>query len=553
MINTVKRTDEFWVFDTEDDSQGKVYWVDFFNGVEHYAFDNPDRALEWLLTQKGDFWACNLEYDLINLFGPLLEPMTVMMYGGFGLLKASVYGKEIHFKNTLRHWPMSVEEMGQRLGYPKLPFDPTNLQYCQRDTEVTWQFINAMFERYYELGIEEIKATLPSTSLQFFTTKWCKTNWFRHGDLSIWKFLTRSRYGGRCEIFQTGPVRGHIHEYDINSSYPAAMQSQQFPNLDTLRRGKTNIDIEKAGVAYCTVKCPSMEFPLLPYKSESGSKLLFPCGKFDGTWTYAELRRALELGYTILNVYDAVEYELMPSPFKGYIDFIYGKRLEVKGKDELMSYTLKILMNSLYGKWGEQGELQMISRGKKHTFQSVPKHSNMVWAAYILTYGRLALYDSIQQASRFGSVLYCDTDSVFIKTSSKVRPFEGSTDLGKLAYKKSYRLAHFKLPKLYQVDASYKAKGVPNDKKHSFPEHLKKQFFEGEIAEFMKPYRWMESKKLHEQANVWRTVTKQVQSEYDKRQTLLNGRTWPLKIEENLDYNQVTKPKGKRKRELHKL
>lgn len=553
MGSTYKRTDEFWVFDTEDNSQGKVYWVDFFNGVEHFSFDNPDRALEWLMTQKGDFWACNLEYDLINLFGPLLEPMTVMMYGGFGLLKASVYGKEIHFKNTLRHWPITVEEMGQRLGYPKLPFDPTNLQYCQRDTEVTWRFIHAMFERYYELGIDEIKATLPSTSLLFFTTKWCRVNWLRHGDLAIWKFLTRARYGGRCEIFQTGQVRGHIHEYDINSSYPAAMQSQQFPNLDTLRRGKTIIDIEKAGVAHCTVQCPSMEFPLLPFKSENGCKLLFPCGRFDGTWTYAELRRALELGYKILNVYEAIEYDLMPSPFTAYIDFIYGKRLEVKDKDELMSFTLKILMNSLYGKWGEQGELQMISRGKKHTFQSVPKHSNMVWAAYILTYGRLALYDSIQKASQFGTVLYCDTDSVFIKSASKDRPFEGSSDLGKLAYKKSYRLAHFKLPKLYQVDSSYKAKGVPNDKKHAFPEHLKQAFFEGEIAEFMKPYRWMESKKLHQQANVWRAVTKQVNSEYDKRQTIQNGRTWPLTITNNQVYNQDIKPKRKRKRNLEPL
>lgn len=543
----------FWVFDTEDDSQGKVYWVDFFNGVQHYAFDNSDRALEWLMMQEGEFWAVNLEYDLINLFGPLLDPLTVLTYGGFGLLKASIYGKPVRFRNTLRHWPMSVEEMGQRLGYPKLPFDPTNLQYCQRDCEVTWRFIAAMFEKYYEIGIEEIKATLPSTSLAFFTEKWCKVNWYRHGDLAVWKFLSQSRYGGRCEIFQTGAVRGHIHEYDINSSYPACMRNKPFPNLDTMQRGKTISDFEKAGVACCTVKCPSMEFPLLPYKSEETGKLLFPIGTFQGTWTYAELKKAVQLGYQILKIHDTIEYDLMPSPFTPYIDFLYGRRQEVKGKDELMSYTLKILMNALFGKWGEEGELLVISRGKKHTMCQVPKHSNMIWASYVLSYGRLALYDYIQQASTYGHVLYCDTDSVFIKTQSSTIPFIGSSELGALAHKKSYRLAHFKLPKLYQVDKSYKAKGVPNDKKHTFPEHLKQTFFEGEIAEFLKPYRWMESKKLHEQANVWRTVTKQVQSTYDKRNTLQNGRTWPLKIDSNLVYNQVQKPGGKRKRELHKL
>jgi hypothetical protein len=243
----------------------------------------------------------------------------------------------------------------------------------------------------------------------------------------------------------------------------------------------------------------------------------------------------------------------MPSPFAPYIDFLYSRRQEVKWKDELMSYKLKILMNALFGKWGEEGELQVISRGKRYTMCQVPKHSNMIWASYVLSYGRLALYEYIMHASSYGQVLYCDTDSVFIKTRSSTIPFEGSSSLGALAHKKSYRLAHFKLPKLYQVDSSYKAKGVPNDKQHQFPEHLKKSFFDGEVAEFLKPYRWMESKKLHEQANVWHTVTKQIQSEYDKRDTLLNGRTFPLKIESNRDYNRVSKPKRKRERKLERL
>lgn len=547
-------TDSFWVFDTEDNSEGRVYWVDFYNGVEHVSFDNPDRAVEWLLCQEGEFWAVNLEYDMINLFNALLDKICVLTYGGFGLLKASVYGKKLQFRNTLRHWPMSVEEMGIRLGFPKLPFDPTNLAYCQRDTEVTWLFIRAMFERYYELGIKEIKATLPSTSIAFFTESWCKSNWYRHGDLSVWKFLSQSRYGGRCEIFQLNPVYGSIHEYDINSSYPAAMRDCPFPNLDTMVQGIKVPNWEKAGVACCTVSSPVREFPLLPYKDPESRKLLFPVGQFTGTWTYVELKKAIELGYRIDQVHRAVEYDLMPSPFSEYIDFLYNRRLEVKGKDELMSYTLKILMNALFGKWGEEGELQVISRGKRYTMRQVPKHSNMVWACYVLAYGRLNLYECLLKASKKGRVLYCDTDSVFVQTGSSEKPFPDSKKLGELSYKGLHRSAQFKLPKLYHVDDTYKAKGVPDDKKAKFPGHLKKTFFEEGVAEFVKPYRWVESKKLHEQANVWRTVTKQLQSEYDKRQTLLNGRTWPLTIGENRVYNVDHKPPVKTKRrELKKL
>jgi len=544
----------FWVIDTEDDSNGNIYWINFFNGVEHHSFQSQERAIEWIMLTEGEFWACNLEYDLVNLFGPLLEPLCVLTYGGFGLLKASIYGKPVQFRNTLRHWPMTVAEMGKRLGFQKLPFDPTNLEYCRRDCEVTWMFIHSMFQKYEELGIEHIKATLPSTSLQFFTEKWCKVNWFRHGDISIWKFLAQSRYGGRCEIFQTGEVRGHIHEYDINSSYPATMVAEQFPNLDTLKHAGKKIDLNKAGVVSCLVKAPPIQIPLLPYKEPETHKLLFPVGTFAGTWTYVEMRKAVELGYQILQVFDALEYDLMPSPFKDYMLFLHGRRLEVKdenlpGYDELMSYTLKILMNALFGKWGEEGELQVISRGKRHVMKQVPKHSNMIWASYILAYGRLNLFKCIQRATKAGRILYTDTDSIFVKTNCKEPPFPGSSELGQLSYKGHHTLAHFKLPKLYRVEEKYKAKGVPLDKDSKFPERLKKAFFEEEVAEFMKPYRWIEAKKLHEQANVWRMVSKQINTQYDKRVILLKGDTKPLTIGNNQVINPLIKPKRKTKKE----
>ena len=534
-----------WVFDTEDDSQGRVYWVDFFNGVEHQSFDNPDRAVEWLWNQEGEFWAVNLEYDLINLFGALLDKLTVLTYGGFGLLKASIYGRSVQFRNTLRHWPLSVEEMGDYLKFPKLPFDPTNLDYCKRDTEVTWFFISEMFTRYRELGIEEYKATLPSTSLAFFTGQWCKQNWERHPDMTVWEFLAQSRYGGRCEVFHTHPVRGRVYEYDINSSYPYVMKSVEFPILDTCQQNVTVLRLERGGVARCTVRTPTMELPLLPYKKPGESKLLFPVGEFTGTWTYPELRRAVELGYQIQKVHQCIEYQMGPSPFSAYMDFLYTKRQAVKGVDELMSYTLKILMNALFGKWGEEGELTVVSRGQRYTMRQIPRHSNMIWAAYVLAHGRLNLYRFMNQAAAVGRLLYVDTDSIFVKCASDVKPFPDSKQLGDLSFKGKHGYAHFKLPKLYQIDDTYKAKGIPKDKRHRFPEHLKKEFFHDGIAEFLRPYRWLESKKLREQPNVWHTVTKQIQAEYTKRTVRADGKTWPLKINTEFNLKNAYKPGSK--------
>lgn len=535
-----------WAFDTEDDSKGNVYWINFFNGEEHVSFSEFPRAIEWLYEQRGEFWAVNLEYDLINVFNTLLDQMCVLTYGGFGLLKATLYGKPVKFYNTLRHWPMTVEEMGERLGYPKLPFDPMNLDYCKRDTEITWRFVGEMMKRYEMLGMEKIGATLPSTALAFYTSKFCQVRYEREDDLRIWNRLTQCRYGGRCEVFFTRPVESRVHEYDINSSYPFAMATRAFPDLGTLRLSVHDPDFENAGMIRATVKAPDMEFPVLPYRDEESGKLLFPIGTLTGSWTYPEFQLALEHGYKIIRIHDALEYKTQPSPFREYIDFLYSERMKVKDSDELMAYTLKIAMNSTFGKFGEEGELQVISRGNRHTMRQVPKHSNMIWAAYILAYGRMQLYRYIMEARAHGEVLYCDTDSVFVRAREK--PFgDGSKELGQLSRKGTYHYAHFKLPKLYRTDDNYKAKGVPLDKRHHDMQHLKKEFFYDGIAEFMKPYRFLEARKLGEIANAWREVSKQVNAEYDKRQRLPHGRTWPKVVGESHPKGGFNKPRSRGK------
>jgi hypothetical protein len=272
-----------------------------------------------------------------------------------------------------------------------------------------------------------------------------------------------------------------------------------------------------------------MEYPLLPWKDPESGKLLFPCGRFTGTWTYVELRKALSLGVHIEQTYNCVEYDAMPSPFVGYMSYLYNRRKEVKDSDELMSYTLKICMNSLFGKWGEEGEMQVISRGKRYTLCQVPKHSNQIWSSYILAYGRLKLYGFMMEAIQKGTLCYVDTDSIFIRSREKPLP-DGDKELGILSKKGCYKFAHFKLPKLYRVDGKYKAKGVPKSRNKEDPECLKREFFYDGIAEFLKPYRWIESKKLKEQANVWHTVTKQLNASYDKRNTYPDGHTTPLTV-----------------------
>ena len=165
-----KTTTRVIALDTEDDSQGTVTLINFFDGLEHVTFAGPgmrERAWGWLQTVEPAWvWACNLEYDLINLFGDWLGKLTTLQYVSAGLMRATSREARVQFFDTLRHWPASVENMGREIGLHKLEatFDWSVdymrsglggalsfiglLTYCRRDTEIVWRYVVAMLERY---------------------------------------------------------------------------------------------------------------------------------------------------------------------------------------------------------------------------------------------------------------------------------------------------------------------------------------------------------------------------------------------------------------------
>lgn len=51
------------------------------------------------------------------------------------------------------------------------------------------------------------------------------------------------------------------------------------------------------------------------------------------------------------------QYERMSSPFKSFILVLYDSRQEARSSgDEAMAYVFKIIMNSLYGRFGMNPE-----------------------------------------------------------------------------------------------------------------------------------------------------------------------------------------------------
>lgn len=507
--------------DTEDDSKGNVKLINFFDGTSHYTFRERLPAWNWLRNNDHAIvWACNMEYDIGNLFGDWIDEILTLTYNNSAFIKAQWSGHALTFRDTLRHWPMSVKAMGDYLKLEKMTPGGTvnkfdDVEYCRRDTEIVFRFVEEMTKRYAILGAD-VKNTLPSSAFNLFKQDYCEIDLKRPSD-AICDQLMKAAYGGRVEIFRTGLLQGPIDCYDINSLYPSVMASNEYP-LPSSGRMSEKFDESGDSITEAELTVPEMDIPPLPFRGNN--KLIFPVGKLRGVWTAPEIRQAITDGAKIEKIHWSYKYTEKCRPFGGWVGDMYGRR-QVE-TDELMRYTLKIFMNSVFGKFTEAGALQIYRKRKRTDLENRPDHSNVCLGAYTTAYGRLRLLKALRENSK--NLCYCDTDSIFVQNSDKIPTGPG---LGEWKHEGTFSTAEFILPKFYMTVAangkkSYKTKGIP--KKSA------EEFIQRGIAEYQTPIRFRESKRRSIQLNEWVTKTRKLKASYEKRVVLAGGKTEPLKI-----------------------
>jgi len=314
--------------------------------------------------------------------------------------------------------------------------------------------------------------------MSLFKNKYLKNNYFRH-DENILIDLFQGYYGGRTEAFKRGMIKDYNY-YDVNSLYPSVMLNK-FPDPNSLR--VSNYDVvtfihQYEGLSKVRIVSPDSNLhPLIPFRTKD--KLIFPTGTFESWQSHVELRKAEKLGYRIEKVYKSYYYRALCEPFSDFIATMYKLRMRFKSDKNPAELVVKILMNSLYGKFGQKfldkenlipnnlnaeelhklksfeilgdfGEYLSIKENRVPTAFCIP-----IWAIYVTSYGRLKLYDLITKSD----AAYCDTDSIITK---KVMPT--SDKLGDLKLEMKIKEGIIVKPKFYAVrtaDKEYiKIKGL---------------------------------------------------------------------------------------------
>jgi hypothetical protein len=522
-------------FDSEDDGKGNPFLWSFVHERGIATHESRFSALSWLGSLSRDqrhrnryveCWCTNLEYDLVNLFDPDSISQVQLRFGRNALCGAKWSGVE--FRDTLRHVPISVEAWGPLVGIAKRHAGmfqrgrgnrrPTMAQFrerCERDATITYRAAKFLRSTYKLLKTEP-GMTLASTALKTWRVHHWKRE-VRRPAIETWNVALEAYHGGRTQAFRVGSFK-QVRAIDVASMFPWAMTSGELPLPWGLTRPISRGEDLVPYALYDVIIESRVEFPCLPVRTKTGT--IYPNGRWRGWYVGEELLTARALGVRI-KVLGGIQFSEVCSPFSSYVREMFRRKQRSRGGPRLM---FKLLLNALYGKFGQQGKrVEAVPIEKLLTMREPPlewrpwcglaiftkeglppPHGNNVWSAWITARARSRLALEIDRLRRSGAtILYCDTDSVLFQgrgrypsKARRVGDFEHRGDFSEclIIGKKEYALRLTK--KKWEVHA----KGVPFSERMSYLRHGR--------ATFARPVRIRESSRIDVPANVWRNVTK---------------------------------------------
>ena len=553
-------------------------------GVCRYLQLDKDHSLiedEYFTTQSGEglagfidwhtrkdhtlyVYAHNLKYDL-QLSGLL----TILLDKGWKVslfvvedpptfIRLKKGRKSILMVDTFNYWQFSVDKMGQQLGLSKLtmPDDQQPLEdwvrYCKRDVEVLSKYLLEFMGFLTANDLAGLGLTLASQAFRAFRHRFMPCEIIIHKDEDVIALERQAYSGGRVEAYYIGEKSGSdFFKLDVNSMYPFVMKDHLYPVR--LIAFSEDVPLSKLGYLldryYCIAKV-ELETEEAVYPLKHNHKLIFPTGRFETSLHHSELVYALEHKHLIsiqqLAVYDQDRI------FDGYIDFFYGMKLEGEREgNQIIRQQAKILMNSLYGKFGQremvskivdnQGEerytrltgysealgcaVEVNYLGKQIELRykgGESAYSFPAIAGAVTAYARMYLWQLITSAG-LDHVYYLDTDSLMVDPVgyANLTPYEDPNRLGSLKVEGVSQLIRINGAKDYRFGEDVKHKGLPKSAQQITPNLWIYQQFRGAKS-------WIKQG-LPVGAEVYQR-TKERKTPYDKGVILESGKVIPLRL-----------------------
>ena len=298
-----------------------------------------------ILTSKGHF-----PFNVKNIFYtgviPKFEYWTGITLSEYKLIKDNNIGKL---------WSFRLEA----------------IKYCKLDCKSLHEIItkfNELIFNEFKINVHSV-LTLPSLAMRIYKTHFMPKDTIYQLLGRVEKDIRQSYTGGAVDVYiPHNKIVGLMNSftrlfyYDVNSLYPTIMAKYLMPIGKPIffdgdiRRVEPNA----YGFFYCKITSPmDLKHPLLQrrIKTSDGLRTIAGLGSWTGWISSLEMDNAMNNGYTfeILNGYQFETGDI----FSGYINKLYNLRLEYD-KSHPMNLIAKLLMNSLYGKFGMRLEMTKV-------------------------------------------------------------------------------------------------------------------------------------------------------------------------------------------------
>lgn len=397
------------------------------------------------------------------------------------------------FRGKLAKW-------GEVVGVSKLvvDFDTVTvddlLTYCRRDVSIMVHLWETWLSFLDEHKCGAFKPTVASTAFNAWRFRSVSARVHIHDDQSVIELERAAYRGARTECLWVGERDdGPFYYLDVNNMYGYVMQEYTFPtflvgtsvenDLYQLAYKLTRYDV----IAEVEIEIDEPWFPQM-----NGAFTCYPVGRFTTTLTTPELKLCIDKGW-LLSVGRIACYR-SSKLFADYVHEFRAIRLEYErqGMDGYAKIC-KLLVNSLYGKFGQRGFKQeligecpprVVKREEVYDLKN-EQHYDYVYlagriyrewregeshnsfpaiCAHVTAYARLFLYSLVRSVPQ-EHAFYMDTDSLIVDGVgyNSLKSYVDPDTLGmlKVEVKSPYLIIY--APKDYKMEGRSKRKGIKHD------------------------------------------------------------------------------------------
>lgn len=433
------------VIDSETDpfKKGRVpapFLWGFYDGEQYKEFDKEIDLIAFLEDQPIIVYAHNGGKFDYHFLLDYIEPFTKVMIINGRISKFKI--NKCEFRDSYNILPTALSQ------FQKTQIDYRIFEKEERDKPDNKKLISSYLYDDCRFLYEYVTSFIDRFGLCLTQAGAAMQQWKVISQLDppndvggvIYEKFKKYYYGGRCQSFEYGVINEDFVSVDINSAYPFAMLSKHPLYTDTVSitfKDWEALDKEAQGSCFITVF--GIAKGCFPFRGDDKS-LYFPEDNEPREYciTGWEFLAALETK-SLKGKYVIIEIFLftLRTSFKKYILHFYDERQKAKEQgNKALDIFCKLLMNSLYGKFGSNPEdyhnymvaetnvLDHLGKAGDWTFSGEfgpwallsknledeeQRFYNVATAASITGFVRAFMWRALCSCE---GVLYCDTDSI---------------------------------------------------------------------------------------------------------------------------------------------